>query len=663
MVRNFLKKLPVAVMAVMLLLGVLSVVLALPGHGAKAVASTSVGEFGANANPTGNPIGGGNGYVSPHDYVNATHDYTVTTLSELKSAISSATSGQIIWIPDGVTITISTIENAGARKVLSKTVPDGVVLASSRGYNGQAGGKIKVTAKATGYMTGIWFGSNCVVSGLTFEGPSAFSSSMQNCAIRCEAEHLEVENCEIYNFCQGGIYFEPPFAGYSIAWNSPKRHWVHHCYIHGIQQHGMGYGVAEASDFSGCSIACLVEACKLYDCRHQISCTHGRGYNFEIRYCDIGDAWYYYNGNTSSTKKYSCPIDAHGMGDSTSGYAGTHYEIHHNTFSSNPGKANIGVRGIPEDRFNIYNNWTKKTKHTGLYPSDGSYEIANVASSLVDMEGAEGGYVSYGNNMPAHNVYACNNWYGTTAPASGTTAAPVADFTAAPTSGGAPMYVQFTDKSLNTPTSWSWDFQNDGTTDSTSQNPTFTYTAAGSYTVKLTVQNSAGSDSETKTSYISAGPVSTSPTAAIQIGPGATNRSSSVTSAGYTDLEKNNPANADGTITSLELWFNTNATGVRVGTFFKTGTNTYQCRDSATLGSVTAGSTRTFTSDSSGNPLSIDVKTGDLIGWYISTGSIEADRSGGNGWYYYHGESIDPGDEVTFTPTTAMYCASIHASG
>ena len=205
-------------------------------------AATDTVSYGAGAYASSNPIGGGDGYVSPHNYVNATHDYTVTTLSELKSAISSAISGQIIWIPDGVTITISTIENAGARKVLSKTVPDGVVLASSRGYNGQAGGKIKVTAKASGYMTGIWFGSNCVVSGLTFEGPTAFSGS--NCAIRCEAEHLEIENCEIYNFAQGGIYFEPPYAGYSIAWNSPKRHWVHHCYIHGIQQYGMGYGVA-----------------------------------------------------------------------------------------------------------------------------------------------------------------------------------------------------------------------------------------------------------------------------------------------------------------------------------------------------------------------------------------------------------------------------------
>ncbi len=80
-------------------------------------------------------------------------------------------------------------------------------------------------------------------------------------------------------------------------------------------------------------------------------------------------------------------------------------------------------------------------------------------------------------------------------------AAPVADFTTDKTSGVAPLTVQFTDQSANTPTSWSWDFENDGTVDSTVQNPTHTYTA-GTYTVKLAVSNGTGSDEEVKTDYI-----------------------------------------------------------------------------------------------------------------------------------------------------------------
>ncbi|MDD5144281.1 PKD domain-containing protein, partial [Methanoregula sp.] len=79
---------------------------------------------------------------------------------------------------------------------------------------------------------------------------------------------------------------------------------------------------------------------------------------------------------------------------------------------------------------------------------------------------------------------------------------PVASFTVDPVSGDAPLTVQFNDTSTNTPTSWAWDFNNDGTTDSTVQNSSYTYTTPGTYSVKLTVTNTGGSDIETKTDYI-----------------------------------------------------------------------------------------------------------------------------------------------------------------
>jgi surface protein len=79
---------------------------------------------------------------------------------------------------------------------------------------------------------------------------------------------------------------------------------------------------------------------------------------------------------------------------------------------------------------------------------------------------------------------------------------PVADFIASPTSGVNPLTVNFTDQSTNSPTSWAWDFTNDGTTDSTAQNPSYTYSNPGSYTVKLTASNAYGSDSKTRTNYI-----------------------------------------------------------------------------------------------------------------------------------------------------------------
>ncbi|HSL33493.1 MAG TPA: DNRLRE domain-containing protein [Candidatus Limnocylindrales bacterium] len=80
--------------------------------------------------------------------------------------------------------------------------------------------------------------------------------------------------------------------------------------------------------------------------------------------------------------------------------------------------------------------------------------------------------------------------------------APVAAFSATPTSGGDPLSVAFTDESSNAPTSWAWDFDNDGTTDSTAQNPVFVYAAVGTYTVKLTASNAAGGDDEVKADYI-----------------------------------------------------------------------------------------------------------------------------------------------------------------
>jgi PKD repeat protein len=82
--------------------------------------------------------------------------------------------------------------------------------------------------------------------------------------------------------------------------------------------------------------------------------------------------------------------------------------------------------------------------------------------------------------------------------------APVANFSGAPTSGTAPLLVDFTDLSTGSPTSWSWNFGDGGT--STSQNPSHTYTSAGSYTVSLTATNSCGSDGETKTAYITVSP-------------------------------------------------------------------------------------------------------------------------------------------------------------
>lgn len=82
------------------------------------------------------------------------------------------------------------------------------------------------------------------------------------------------------------------------------------------------------------------------------------------------------------------------------------------------------------------------------------------------------------------------------------TPSPAAGFTATPTSGTAPLEVNFTDSSSGKVTSWEWDFDGDDTADSTEQNPSYTYQNTGTYTVSLTVTGPGGSDNETKPDYI-----------------------------------------------------------------------------------------------------------------------------------------------------------------
>ncbi|QBX64098.1 hypothetical protein [Dehalococcoides mccartyi] len=106
----------------------------------------------------------------------------------------------------------------------------------------------------------------------------------------------------------------------------------------------------------------------------------------------------------------------------------------------------------------------------------------------------------------------------------------------------------------------------------------------------------------------------------IDIGIAAINRAGSLTHS-LTILEASKPANDTGILDVIEVWFSLSASGVKVGTFYGSGTS-YTGRDYETIGSVASGAKRTFTG------LSIDVTTGDLIGVYYSGGRLEIDTSG-----------------------------------
>jgi len=112
---------------------------------------------------------------------------------------------------------------------------------------------------------------------------------------------------------------------------------------------------------------------------------------------------------------------------------------------------------------------------------------------------------------------------------------PEADFVASNTDIGTGGNVQFTDLSTYNPTEWEWTFEGGTPANSPLQNPSVTYSTAGTYTITLTATNSIGSDTETKTGYIM---VNDAPVADF-IAP--TNEINEGESVQFTDLSINNP--------------------------------------------------------------------------------------------------------------------------
>jgi PKD repeat protein len=99
------------------------------------------------------------------------------------------------------------------------------------------------------------------------------------------------------------------------------------------------------------------------------------------------------------------------------------------------------------------------------------------------------------------NTLTRSNYITVTNPA---VAAPVASFSATPTSGSAPLLVTLTDTSTGSIASRSWDFGNGAA--STAQTAMVTYNTPGTYTVKLTVTGSGGTNTASKTIVVTAAP-------------------------------------------------------------------------------------------------------------------------------------------------------------
>ena len=200
--------------------------------------------YGAAPDARG-PIGGGLGYVD----IFTSGDYTATTLEELVSALSTATSGEVVYIPDETVIDLT------SEHVINQTqflVPGGVTVAGNRGYANSLGAAITSDALDTSAIFKT-LGTGCRFTGLRITGPNpkTYQDHYDRCypsppgpgssyynlfpasrGIWDDDGGAEVDNCELSSFGHVAIYL---YRGDNAN--------IHHNYIHHCQYNGLGYGV------------------------------------------------------------------------------------------------------------------------------------------------------------------------------------------------------------------------------------------------------------------------------------------------------------------------------------------------------------------------------------------------------------------------------------
>ncbi len=207
-----------------------------------------------------------------------------------------------------------------------------------------------------------------------------------------------------------------------------------------------------------------------------------------------------------------------------------------------------------------------------------NYAIANATSKRIlnsDDKAA-------GNDLMSRSVVANSCGPGPMTALTGQCAigAPSAGFSATPVSGCAPLSVTFSDTSTNSPTTWAWDVNNDGTTDYTTKSPTHVYNTTGNYSVKLKVTNANGVDSITKTNYITVTPL---PVAGFSntINSGTVNFTNSSSNATSYSWDFGDTNNSTGT--------NASHTYTNAGTYTVTLTATNSCGHNSFSQTITIG--------------------------------------------------------------------------
>lgn len=308
--------------------------------------------YGAKPDALG-PIGGGSGYKK----IITNGHYNVKDLETLLAALNKVKDGEIIFIDGNTEIDCTDLIFTEGFQI---KIPAGVILASDRGHKGSDGAIIMSNNFATRPLINV-LGPNVRITGLRLVGPDpkqhlAHYKRTQDPkrgdrkekskydylipisdGIWTDHGFLEVDNCELSGWNHA-----------AIGLRGGDKHHIHHNYIHHNQRNGLGYGICLGK---GKNISAFIEFNLFNYNRHSIAGTGVPGNSYEAR------------NNIELGYSLSHNFDMHGGKDRRDGtnIAGKLISIHHNTFTNSKVRA-IGIRGVPEEKAAIYNNWFAQDK-------------------------------------------------------------------------------------------------------------------------------------------------------------------------------------------------------------------------------------------------------------------------------------------------------------
>ncbi len=226
---------------------------------------TNPSQYGAEANPTGNPIGGGVDYtnrVFPHQAT-----YYVFGRPSFLDALAVAAPGETIYIADDAIIDLTGYSNV--------EIPGGVTVASGRGRAGSLGALLRNSHHQGEEPLFLCMGNDVRFTGVRLQGPDSeigdkntAETPLSNGIKIEDYTRLEVDNCELSGW-----------GGSAISlWGEDVVGYVHHNHIHNNHRKGYGYGVALHK------AKAIIEA-NLFDrCRHSITGGGAKGTSYEARY-------------------------------------------------------------------------------------------------------------------------------------------------------------------------------------------------------------------------------------------------------------------------------------------------------------------------------------------------------------------------------------------